>query len=96
MAIIKFAGTDNFEMEVPDGTPLQDAIDAVGADIQFSCREGTCATCIIEVLEGNENLNTPTEAEEVTLLPDELEDDIRLACQCSILRGKVTIQKADM
>jgi ferredoxin len=95
MATIHFAGDDNFERTVEDGTRLQDAIDASGADIQFGCREGSCATCMIEVVEGMENLNGHTEAEETTLLPEELEGNIRLACQCRVSGGRVSIQRSD-
>lgn len=59
MAIVHFAGSDNFEREFPDGAPLQNAIDSSKADIMFGCREGSCATCMIEVLSGRENLSRP-------------------------------------
>jgi ferredoxin len=95
MAIVHFAGSDNFEREFPDGTPLQKAIDASGADIMFGCREGSCATCMIEVLSGRENLNPPTDEERTTLLEDEIENGVRLACQSRILRGRISIQRAD-
>ena len=95
MAKVFFAGADNFEREVADGTPLQKAIDAAGADIMFGCREGSCATCMIEVLEGGENLNPHTDAEKTTLMPEELKANIRLACQCRILCDRVAIQQAD-
>lgn len=95
MATIHFAGTDNFEREFPDGTTLQKAIDAAGADIMFGCREGSCATCMIEVVSGMENLNAPTDAEKTTLMPEELDGNVRLACQCRVQHGRVSIQAAD-
>lgn len=95
MAKVHFAGTDNFEREAPDGTPLQKVVDQAGADILFGCREGNCATCMIEVLEGMENLTPPTEEEETTLMPDELEANLRLACQCSVRGGRVSVKRAD-
>lgn len=94
MATVKFAREDR-SIEVPDGSRLQDAIDEAGADIPFGCREGDCATCIIEVLEGVENLGPPSGNEEITLMDDELERNIRLACQCRIASGSVTIQPAE-
>ncbi len=93
MATIFFAG-DGIEREVADGTKLQDAIDDAGASIMFGCREGNCATCMITVKEGMEHLNPPTQEEEMTLMPDELEDSIRLACQCTIKGGRISIEAA--
>lgn len=86
---------DNIEVDVQDGSRLQDAIDNSGADIPFGCREGNCATCMIEVKEGMEFLNDPTAAEKVTLLAEELEQNIRLACQCRVSGGTVCIKQAD-
>jgi ferredoxin len=94
MARIFFAGADQFEREFPDGTPLAVAIETAGADIMFGCREGSCATCMIEVIEGAENLNPPTDAEQTTLLPDELAGNVRLACQCRVRGGRVCLQAA--
>lgn len=87
---------DDITIEVEDGSRLQDAIDESGADIPFGCREGNCATCMIEVLDGMENLNEHTSQEKVTLLPDELEQNIRLACQCKVKSGEVKVKQADI
>lgn len=95
MARIHFEGSKKMSVDVADGTPLQQAIDAHGADIMFGCREGNCATCMIDVLGGHENLNAPTDAEETTLLPDELERHIRLACQCRVVGGEVTVRRSE-
>lgn len=93
MATIFFA-EDGFEKEVADGTKLEQAIDEFGASIMFGCRDGNCATCMIKVNEGMENLNKVTEEEEMTLMPDELDDQLRLACQCVIKGGRISIQAA--
>lgn len=82
-------------VEVPDGTRLQDAIDQVGADIPFGCREGDCATCLIQVVDGVENLGAPNENEEVTLMDDELAAGLRLACQCRVHGGTVSIRPSE-
>lgn len=94
MARVEFP-EDNLGIDVEDGSRLQDAIDKTGADIPFGCREGNCATCMIEVIEGMDNLNPPTDNEHVTLMPDELEQSIRLACQCVISNGTVKVKQAD-
>ena len=74
------------EVELPDGSGLQDACENVG--IPFACSEGVCGTCVIEVLEGMENLTSFTEAEEDFLGDMDTE---RLACQCKIKSGTVKI-----
>jgi ferredoxin len=95
MAKVSFP-EDSITIEVEDGSRLQDAIDESGADIPFGCREGNCATCMIEVLDGMDNLNGHTSQEEVTLLPDELEQNIRLACQCVVKEGEVKVKQAEI
>ena len=93
MATVIFANEDR-SIDVPDGSRLQDAIDKAEADIPFGCREGDCATCIIEVVSGMEALGSPNENEECTLMEDELAAGVRLACQCNV-SGTVTIRPAD-
>ncbi|MFC5747207.1 PDR/VanB family oxidoreductase [Actinomadura rugatobispora] len=39
-------------LQVDAGTPLLDTLTAAGADIDFSCREGTCGTCETRVIAG--------------------------------------------
>jgi len=94
MATIFFAG-DDFSVEVKDGTRLQDAVDEYQPDILFGCREGACATCLIVVNTGAENLSAITEEEEVMLTPEEMSSGLRLACQCRIERGAISIQSAE-
>lgn len=94
MATIFFAA-DGIRTEVGNGSRLQDAIDSAGASILFGCREGNCATCMIHVDAGMENLNPPTDEEQMTLLPSELEEGVRLACQCRVLGGEVKVRAAD-
>lgn len=80
MAIIVIDGQ---EQEVPDGSPIMNACDDLG--VPFACRAGICATCIITVTEGMENLMPKTQAEEDMGLAS----DQRLACQAVIRSGKV-------
>lgn len=37
---------------VPEGTPLVDALQQAGCDIDTECREGICGTCVVPVLSG--------------------------------------------
>ena len=75
----------NEEKEVPDNTPIQKACEELG--VPFQCEDGICGTCMINVIEGEENLSDLTEEEE------DLDRDLkhRLACQCKIKQGNVKI-----
>ncbi len=54
-----------------------------------------CATCIIEVVEGTELLPPHNENEEITLMDDERERGVRLACQLTVPSGTLRIRPAD-
>jgi len=74
------------EIEVPDGSPIKDACKELG--VPFSCEDGDCGTCMIEVEEGMENLSEKTEEEKAMGI---INGNYRLACQCKIKKGKVKI-----
>ena len=78
---------NNHEENLPDGSDISDACEQQG--IPFACGDGICGACVIEVVEGKENLNTPTEAERDFLGDSENE---RLACQCKIEKGTIKIK----
>ncbi|MGA8163592.1 MAG: 2Fe-2S iron-sulfur cluster-binding protein [Waddliaceae bacterium] len=86
MATLKFDNTDE-QVDLPDGSPIAEVCEEAG--VPFACTEGVCGTCVIEVKEGKENLSTPTQEEEDFL--GEGTCDERLACQCKIKQGEVTI-----
>lgn len=71
------------EIEVPDGENIVEFIEEAGVPI--GCSNGVCGTCEVEVLEGAENLNEPTE-EEIDL---GMEGANRLGCQCVLKQGTV-------
>ena len=75
----------NRVVEVEDGEEMRDACENLG--VKFSCRNGLCGTCMIDVLEGEENLSPLTEAEKLL----KRDGQNRLACQCKIEKGKVKI-----
>lgn len=76
-------------IEVEDGSPIEEACEEAG--VPFACSGGICGTCIIEVLEGMENLSAPTQAEKDFIGEAGLKRE-RMACQCSIRSGKVKIK----
>ncbi len=75
--------------EVTDGTSLASAAEAMG--IPFSCKEGTCGTCLVSVESGRENLSEPTQAEKSFGLDGTAE---RLTCQCKLKSGEVELKSA--
>jgi len=88
-------GSQKKTVNAPDGGALADLCDDNAAPIPFSCRSASCATCHIEVLEGEDKL-LPPEEDEKDVLDAVLSAPprFRLAC-CAKLRpgaGKVTVR----
>ncbi len=75
------------EKELEDGASLVEVCEEAG--VPFACTEGVCGTCVIEVVEGMENLS-PFTQEEGDFLGEM--DKERLACQCKIRCGLVKIK----
>ena len=57
--------------------------------VPFSCEVGVCGSCLVEIVEGGENLLEPTENEK-NFCGDF--KNKRLLCQCTIKKGKVSIK----
>lgn len=75
------------EQEIPDGEGIAAACEEAG--VPFACTEGVCGTCVIEVVQGAENL-TPMTQEEIDFLGEQ--DKERLACQCKLRGGRVVVK----
>ena len=73
-------------IKVADNAEIRPACENLG--IPFGCSDGHCGTCLIEVLEGEENLNGLNEREKNMYL----DKKNRLACQSKIKKGKVKIK----
>lgn len=86
MARLIFENTGE-EQELEDNTPLHEVCEEAG--VPFACTEGVCGTCVIEVVEGMDNLSEFTQ-EEKDFLGDQ--DRERLACQCKLKGGCVKIK----
>jgi len=83
MAIVK---ANHESIKVINGQPIRDACEQLG--VLFGCRSGLCGTCMIDVVQGEENLSGLTE-EEVAMDRDRKH---RLACQAKIKEGMVKIK----
>jgi ferredoxin len=72
-------------IEVEDGNYIRRAAEELG--VPFCCNIGRCGACIIDILEGEENLSELTEEEKEMGMNKKQ----RLACQCRIKSGEVVI-----
>ena len=76
----------NNKIEIKEGKPIKEACEKLG--VPFSCAEGICGTCMIDVVEGQENLSELTQEEKDM----GMNKTKRLACQCKIKNGIVKIK----
>lgn len=76
------------EVELEDNAPIAEICEDEG--VPFACTEGVCGTCVIEIVEGENNLSDPTQEEEDFLGEGCREE--RLACQCKIKCGNVKVR----
>lgn len=74
-------------LDVADESMIQEQVESLG--IPFSCKDGRCGTCLINVLEGKDNLADLNDKEKDFGL---LDKSTRLACQCKIKSGNVKIE----
>ena len=87
MAKLHFQNTGD-EVEIEDGAPIAAVCEEAG--VPFACTEGVCGTCIVEIVEGRENLCEPTQAE-IDFLGEQGIYRERMCCQCRIKTGVVKI-----
>ena len=90
MASINFM-PDNIVHHITDGSRLIEICDEIGVSLSFGCTEGSCGVCELTVLEGRDNLSKITDEEKNYLLPEDLEEGMRLGCQLKIRKGDVSL-----
>jgi ferredoxin len=79
---------------VAQGTYIIDAARRMGAPLGAGCTagKGDCPACVVSVTTGAELLSPPSVAEEKQLGAEQLERDLRLACQVKIEnQGEVVV-----
>jgi ferredoxin len=91
MPEITFESSDRSQtktVNAPEGGALADLIDDHAAPIPFSCRSASCATCHIEVIEGEDAL-LPPEDDELDVLDAvcSAPPRFRLACCAKLKAG---------
>ena len=82
---------EDLEAEAPNGCALLDVAEAVGADITFGCRTGSCGTCRVRVASGLDACSPPSSEERDFLVGLDAPPDQRLACRVK-LNGDVAIE----
>lgn len=80
--------TDGFRFEVAPGEVVLDAAIRAGAPISYSCRGGTCRTCISRVISGCVE-HDPDYAEDLLIDADEIADGYRLLCSALVYADSV-------
>jgi adenylate cyclase len=63
------------------GDALVDVCDAAQAPVPFSCRDASCGTCLVEILEGEHLLDAMKPTEQLVLLRLGAVAGHRLACR---------------
>lgn len=77
---------EDSEFDVKDGSGIIE--ECIKKDIPFGCQDGMCGTCVIDVLDGEDNLSEVSEQEKQL----DMTKNKRLACQCKLKSGSVTIK----
>lgn len=84
---------DDVEVEVSIGTTLSLASHQTGAGPPFGCRAGTCGTCVVTVVEGEDGIESPGFVEADTLeVCGEAEPGRRLACQIIVRDADLAVE----
>ena len=86
--------TDDFRLDVASGYSLFRLADEQNTSIIFGCSDGVCGTCLINFLEGLENVDPPDQDEKDFLEDMGAKPTERLACRC-IVRGDIKIEVSD-
>ena len=80
--------TDGLRFEVAPGEVVLDAALRAGARIPYSCRSGTCRTCISRVISGCVE-HDPEYADDLLIDVDEIADGYRLLCSALVYAESV-------
>ncbi len=81
-------GGQTYNLQVRTGENMLDAALDRDVDLDYSCKEGSCDTCMVKILKGRENLNDITPQERDMLDNDQLEAGYRLSCMV-VVKGPV-------
>jgi len=85
---------DEITIEVSQGYALINLETDHDTSIEFCCKDASCGTCLIRVLEGSDNLSKMKEHERVFLDTLAPKPDERLACCCKVY-GDIKIKASE-
>ena len=71
--------------EVDCDDTLVDATFRFDLPVRYRCERAVCTTCLVEVLDGKENLSEMEDREKQTLAAIKAKPNWRLSCQVSVL-----------
>jgi len=81
---IRFAPSGR-QVEVPAGTPLDEAARRAGLPLASSCRgEGLCARCGVRILRGAPHVAAEDAAERDAKRRNRVDPELRLACRVTV------------
>lgn len=79
------------EIVVETGAVLMTALQNAGVPVASSCGgDAVCARCVLQILQGAENLSPPTPDEVFLVERKDLEPGTRVSCQARVL-GDITV-----
>ncbi|MFT4711360.1 MAG: ferredoxin [Bacteroidia bacterium] len=90
MPKITFSDT-SLTVEVEAGSALMDACEKNDSGVDFSCTVGACATCLVMLDEGADNVSPPDSDEQECIESASEEPTARLACQMTV-NGDITVR----
>lgn len=79
MAYTVYLTKTGAQFTVEDGETILEAAENAGVILTFSCRSGTCRSCLTRVLSGCAE-HDPEYADELSIDAGELQDGYRLLC----------------
>jgi ferredoxin len=79
------------QFTVAEGETILEAADKAGLVLSYSCRSGTCRSCITQVLSGRAE-HDPEYADELNIDADEIADGYRLLCS-SFAHSDLVLEK---
>jgi len=81
-------------LECEPGTSFLDLCQENGAPHEFGCTVGSCGTCRLEIVEGAENVQAPSDEERETVEMCTDVEGARLGCQLTI-QGDIAVRPVD-
>ncbi|OUM94709.1 MAG: hypothetical protein BAA04_08525 [Firmicutes bacterium ZCTH02-B6] len=84
-------GGQTHNLQVRPGENMLDAALDRNVDLDYSCKEGSCDTCMVKILKGMEFLNDITPQERDMLDEDQLKEGYRLSCMV-VVKGPGPIE----